>query len=128
MVEFLTIDDVMELHAGQIATYGGSHGLRSLDLLHSAIAQPKAMFGGMFLHTDIFQMASAYLFHLVQNHPFVDGNKRIGLEAGLVFLEMNGYSIETEDARLVHLILGIANGQIEKPEIAEFLRTHAVAA
>ena len=127
MVEFLTIDDVMELHAGQIATYGGSDGLRSLDLLQSAIAQPQAMFSGVFLHTDIFQMAAAYLFHLVQNHPFIDGNKRIGLEAGLVFLQMNGYSIETEDVFLVELILGVAQGKIEKPEIAEFFRTHAVA-
>ena len=127
MVEFLTIDDVMELHAGQIAAYGGSDGLRSLDLLQSAIAQPQAMFSGVFLHTDIFQMAAAYLFHLVQNHPFIDGNKRIGLEAGLVFLQMNGYSIETEDVFLVELILGVAQGKIEKPEIAEFFRTHAVA-
>ena len=127
MVEFLTIDDVMELHAGQIAAYGGSDGLRSLDLLQSAIAQPQAMFSGVFLHTDIFQMAAAYLFHLVQNHPFIDGNKRIGLEAGLVFLQMNGYSIETEDVFLVELILGVAQGKIDKPEIAEFFRTHVVA-
>jgi len=127
MFEFLTIDDVMELHAGQIAKYGGSDGLRSVELLQSAIAQPQATFSGVFLHTDIFQMAAAYLFHLVQNHPFVDGNKRIGLEATLVFLEMNGYSIETHDAFLIDLILGVANGQIEKPEIAEFFRTHAVA-
>ena len=126
MPEFLTLEDVLELHAGQIRRYGGSEGLRSSDLLQSAIAQPEATFGGQFLHVDIFQMAAAYLFHLVQNHPFIDGNKRIGLEAALVFLELNRHSIEAEDEQLVELVLGVAQGQIVKNEIAEFLRTHAV--
>jgi death-on-curing protein len=116
----------MELHCGQIEAYGGSVGLRSIDLLESAIAQPQATFGGEFLHADIFQMAAAYLFHLVQNHPFVDGNKRIGLEAALVFLELNGLSIATSDEKLVELVLGVAQGQIDKQQIAEFFRSHAV--
>ena len=81
MLEFLTLDDVLELDSGQIATYGGSDGLRSAELLQSAIAQPEATFGGKYLHGDVFEMAAAYLFHLVQNHPFIDSNKRIGLEA-----------------------------------------------
>jgi death-on-curing protein len=126
MPEFLTLEDLIELHAGQIRTYGGSDGLRSSDLLQSAIAQPEATFGGQFLHTDIFLMAAAYLFHLVQNHPFIDGNKRIGLEAALVFLELNGQSIEADDDQLVELVLGIAQGQIDKKQIAEFFRTHAI--
>jgi len=71
-------------------------------------------------------MAAAYLFHLVQNHPFIDGNKRIGLEAALVFLELNGQSIEVDDEQLVELVLGVAQGQIDKTQIAEFFRTHAV--
>ncbi|MFN8705601.1 MAG: type II toxin-antitoxin system death-on-curing family toxin [Planctomyces sp.] len=89
MPEFLTLEDILELHTGQIRNYGGSEGLRSSELLQSAIAQPRVTFGGQFLHNNIFHMAAAYLFHLVQNHPFVDGNKRIGLEAALVFLELN---------------------------------------
>jgi death on curing protein len=126
MPEFLTLEDMLELHTGQIRSYGGSEGLRSSELLQSAIAQPGVTFGGQFLHNDIFHMAAAYLFHLVQNHPFIDGNKRIGLEAALVFLELNDQSIEANDEQLVELVLGVARGQIDKPQIAEFLRTHAV--
>ncbi len=126
MPVFLTLDDVMELHAEQIAAYGGSDGLRSSDLLKSAIAQPEATFGGQFLHSDIFQMAAAYLFHLVQNHPFIDGNKRIGLETALVFLELNERLIESSDEMLVELVLGVAQGQVTKSQIAEFFRSHSV--
>ena len=126
MPEFLTLEDILELHTGQIRNYGGSEGLRSSELLQSAIAQPRVTFGGQFLHNNIFHMAAAYLFHLVQNHPFVDGNKRIGLEAALVFLELNDQSIEANDEQLVELVLGVAQGQIDKAQICEFLRTHAV--
>ncbi|MFM8583896.1 MAG: type II toxin-antitoxin system death-on-curing family toxin [Planctomycetaceae bacterium] len=127
MPEFLTWDDVLELHAGQIRAYGGSDGLRSSALLQSAIAQPEATFGGQWLHADIFLMAAAYLFHLVQNHPFVDGNKRIGLEAALVFLELNGQSIEAGDEQLVEIVLGVAQGRVDKTQIAEFFMSLAVA-
>jgi death-on-curing protein len=81
---FLSLDDVLESHAEQIATYGGSDGIRDLNLLQSALAQPMATFDGSHLHADLFEMASAYLFHIELNHPFVDGNKRVGLEAALV--------------------------------------------
>lgn len=94
---FLTLDDVLESHQNQIDTYGGSHGIRDLGLLESAIAQPEASYGGQYLHADLFEMASAYLYHLVMNHPFVDGNKRVGLEVAMIFLEINGVSIEASD-------------------------------
>lgn len=126
MPEFLTLEDVLDLHTGQIQNYGGRAGLRSRDLLQSAIAQPGITFGGQFLHPDVFHMAAAYLFHLVQNHPFVDGNKRIGLEASLVFLEINGYSIEAEDEQLIEIVLGVAQGRIDKIQITEFFAAHAV--
>jgi len=87
---FLTLDDVLESHAEQIAAYGGSDGIRDVGMLLSAVAQPESTFDGQFLHVDLFEMAAAYLFHIVQNHPFLDGNKRVGLEAALLFLEING--------------------------------------
>lgn len=68
---------------------------------------------------------AAYLFHLVKNHPFLDGNKRVGLETALLFLEINGQSIETTDDALVDLVLQTAQGQIDKQHIAEFFRAHA---
>ena len=71
----LTLDEVLEIHRDQLARYGGSQGIRDLGLLQSALAQPPATFGGQFLHADLFETAAAYLLHIVQNHPFVDGNK-----------------------------------------------------
>ena len=121
---FLTLDDIIESHQNQIDTYGGSHGIRDIGLLESAIAQPEASFGGQYLHADIFEMAAAYLYHLVMNHPFVDGNKRVGLEAALIFLEINNENLNASDEELVDLVLKTTAGQIGKREIAEFFRSH----
>jgi death-on-curing protein len=115
-VLFLTLDDILESHQNQIETYGGSHGVRDIGLLESAIAQPEASFGGQYLHADIFEMAAAYLYHLVMNHPFVDGNKRVGLEASLIFffLEINDENLIANDDELVDLVLKTTAGQIER--------------
>lgn len=121
---FLTLDDIFESHLNQVDTYGGSHGIRDIGLLESAIAQPVASFGGQYLHADIFEMAAAYLYHLVMNHPFVDGNKRVGLEAALIFLEINDESLIANDDELVDLVLKTTAGQTGKREIAEFFRAH----
>ena len=123
---FLTLDDIIESHLHQIDTYGGSHGIRDVGLLESAIAQPEASFGGQYLHADIFQMAAAYIYHLVMNHPFVDGNKRVGLEAALIFLEINNENLNASDEELVDLVLKTTAGQIGKREIAEFFRSHGL--
>ena len=91
---FLNVDDVLDLHAAQLELYGGGAGLRDRGLLESAVAQPQTSIGGAFVHDGLFAMAAAYLFHIVSNHPFVDGNKRTGLLAALVFLDLNGIAIE----------------------------------
>lgn len=126
-IAFLTLDDVLESHAEQIATHGGSEGIRDVNLLQSALAQPEATFGGQYLHADLFEMAAAYLFHIVQNHPFLDGNKRAGLEAALLFLEINSLSVETTDELLVDLVLRTAQGQASKQVIGDFFRIHTSA-
>lgn len=117
---FLTLDDILESHLNQFDTYGGSHGIRDIGLLESAIAQPEACFGGQYLHADIFELAAAYLYHLVMNHPFVDGNKQVGLEAALIFEEINDETLIANDDELVDLVLKTTAGQIGKREIAEF--------
>jgi death-on-curing protein len=122
---FLTRDDVLAVHADQIARYGGGAGLRDSGGLDAALAQPSATFGGQYLHADLFEMAAACLFHLVQGHPFVDGNKRVGAASALVFLEMNDIAIEADEAAFAELVLAVARGEIGKTEIAEFLRLHA---
>ncbi len=86
---FLTLGEVLEIHRDQIGRYGGAAGIRDLGLLQSALSQPRATFGGEFLHGDLAEMAAAYLFHLVCDHPFVDGNKRVGLVSAIVFLRLN---------------------------------------
>jgi death-on-curing protein len=123
-VLFLTVDDIIESHQNQIDTYGGSYGIRDIGLLESAIGQPEASFGGEYLHADIFEMAAAYIYHLVMNHPFVDGNKRVGLEAALIFLEINNENLNASDEELVDLVLKTTAGQVGKREIAEFFRFH----
>jgi death-on-curing protein len=125
--EFLTIEDLLAIHADQIERYGGSSGLRDAGLLDAAVAMPQASFGGALLHTDLFEMAAAYLFHVVQGHPFVDGNKRAGTAAALVFLDLNGIEIDISDDALVALVLLVAQGQATKAEVAAALREHSVA-
>jgi len=123
--EFITLQDVLILHKDQMDRHGGRAGIRDIGLLESAVAMPQASFGGRFLHTDLFEMAAAYLFHIVRNHPFVDGNKRTGLVAALVFLELNGCPAKPSNRALVDLTLAVAEGRKSKSAIAEFFRKHA---
>ncbi|CBE69799.1 MAG: type II toxin-antitoxin system death-on-curing family toxin [Candidatus Methylomirabilis oxygeniifera] len=122
---FLSLDEVTEIHREMIERYGGSAGIRDMGLLQSAVAMPQASFGGQFLHADLFEMAAAYLFHLVQNHPFIDGNKRVGTAAAMVFLELNGVEVKVSNALLAATVLDLAQGKIAKATIAEFLKTHS---
>ncbi|HEY3352160.1 MAG TPA: Fic family protein [Polyangia bacterium] len=85
--DFLSVEEALFLHEEQLARYGGAGGVRDLGLLESAMATPQATFDGRFVHADLFAMAAAYAFHIAQNQPFVDGNKRTGLAAALVFLD-----------------------------------------
>lgn len=126
MTDFLQVTDVLLLHSEQVDLYGGEHGVRDLGLLESAIAQPQAGFGGEYLHADIFEMAAAYMFHIVQNHPFLDGNKRAGAVASLVFLDINGVEIDAPKGSLYNLTVSVASGQAGKTEIAEFFRRYAL--
>jgi death on curing protein len=119
---FLTLDEVLAIHADQIERYGGLRGLRDLGLLESAVAVPRAEFGGRLLHPTLEEMAAAYLFHLVQNHPFADGNKRVGLAAALAFLGLNDRRLIAEEEEVVELILSVASGKTSKAEVAVFLR------
>ncbi len=124
---FLTLEEVLALHADQIARYGGTSGLRDPGLLSSALAMPQASFGGKFLHATLHEMAAAYLFHLTQNHPFLDGNKRIGLAAALAFLGLNDLEVEVDENALTELVMGVARSLRSKAEIAVFFQQHCRA-
>lgn len=120
---FLELEQVLRLHRSMIERYGGIDGTRDPGLLESALAMPRASFGGTFLHADLWEMAAAYLFHIVQNHPFLDGNKRTGAAAAIVFLSMNDVDVEEDEDGLVEITLATATGQADKAGIAEFFRT-----
>jgi death-on-curing protein len=121
---FLALDEVLGLHERQIALYGGAAGLRDLGLLQSAVAVPQATFGGVWLHASLEEMAAAYLFHLAQNHPFVDGNKRTAAIATVVFLHVNGLLPTFTEDELVDLTLGVAAGRVAKAEAAVAVAAH----
>lgn len=121
----MALEDVPELHRLQLERFGGSDGLRDRGLLESAIAQPRAGFGEESVHKDPFEMAAAYLFHIVRNHPFVDGNKRTGLLAALVFLDINGVEFELGTSELYDLTVATAEGRLQKSAIAAELRRTA---
>ena len=125
-IDFLSLQDVLLAHQDQIARYGGDPSVRDIGLLESAIAQPQATFGGAFLHDFPFGMAAAYLFHIVQNHPFVDGNKRSGVVAALLFLELNNVAIDAPAGSIYEQTIAVANGLAGKPELTEFFQNHAV--
>jgi death-on-curing protein len=119
-VLFLKTAQVERIHAEVIRQFGGSMGLRDRGLFESACEMPRATFGEQFLHATPAAMAAAYLFHLCSNHPFVDGNKRVGLGAALVFAEVNGYEVRATDDELEELTLGVASGSVSKDEVARF--------
>ena len=119
---FLSFEDVGEIHADQIRRYGGGLGIRDVELLHFALGMPEAGFGHQYLHADLFEMAAAYLYHIVQNHPFIDGNKRAGAMAAFVFLKLNGLMLEADESVFETLVLQVAQGQVGKDAIAEFFR------
>ncbi len=120
--DFLDVDDVLLIHEEQLARYGGGAGIRDAGLLDSALGTPRATFGGGFVHEDLFAMAAAYAFHIAQNQPFLDGNKRTGLLAALVFLDLNGVLVPDPEGRLFAAMIAIAERRVDKDGFAVLLR------
>jgi death-on-curing protein len=121
--KFLSLAEVLAIHQDQIARYGGAGGIRDIDLLKSALGMPPATYGGEFLHTNIYEMAASYLFHLVKNHPFIDGNKRDGAVAALVFLALNGFECHASQDDFADMVLAVARGDMEKAQVSVFIHT-----
>lgn len=119
---FLSVDDVLLLHTDTIDVDGGSHGVRDHGLLDAAVAMPRQQFGGNYLHQDLAAMAAAYLFHLAQNHPFVDGNKRAAVMAALSFLHVNGIERLPVPQELESTTLQVAAGELSKDALTQWMR------
>lgn len=117
---FLTVEQVIDCHTDIIIEFGGAQGIREMSLLLSALEMPKAAFFGEFLHISLNDKAAAYLYHIICNHPFVDGNKRTGLVTALTFLELNNVTLQYDEYELEELVINTDKGIIKKPEIAKF--------
>jgi len=127
-MRYLTVEQVLFLHARLIEETGGSHGIRDVGLLQSAVARPRATFEGEDLYPDVFSKAAALMHSLINNHPFVEGNKRTGSAAAVLFLRANGWSFEASNAELEGFALQVARGVLDVLQAAGWLREHGVGA
>jgi death-on-curing protein len=125
MVTFLTLSNVLLILEDQIENYGGIYGVRDINLLNSAIYIPRSGFGGQYLHATIPAMAAAYAYHICQNHPFVDGNKRVALASSLVFLDINKHELDCENDILYNKIIAVAKGELNKESLIRFYEKHS---
>lgn len=121
MIKYLTLEEVLEVHDVLIEKFGGLKGIRDVNLLLSAIETPKAAMFGEDLYPTVYDKAVVYLFHIVQNHPFNDANKRTGFGATYLFLQANGAPILLSDEAFENLVIAVANGKETKERIAHFL-------
>jgi len=119
---FLELGEVLLIHQDQLERYGGPTGITDIRLLESAVSMPRAGIADRYLHEDIFQMAAAYLYYIVKDHPFVDGNKRTGTVAALVFLTMNDVEVVIDEGELEKMARTVAEGSKAKAEVATFFR------
>jgi len=121
---FLSVEDVLLIHAGTIAEEGGLAGVRNYGLLESAVLMPQQRFAGRYLHRDLPAMAAAYLYHICRNHPFLDGNKRAAAMAAYVFLDVNGLDLSAAPADLESTVLAVAAGDCSKLDLTRWMRRH----
>ena len=124
-MNWLTIDMVESFHRESLVRFGGSDGLRDRGLLESALARPENVFA-YEPDADVFRLAAAYGHGLVKNHPFIDGNKRTGALAAVVFLALNGIDVAFDEAEIAVVIIGVASGEISEAALADWLRRSAI--
>jgi death on curing protein len=124
-VRYLTLAEVLELHWRIVEATGGAHGVRDLAALQSALAQPTATYGGQDLHPSLPEKAAALGFSLIQNHPFVDGNKRVGHAAVETFLVLNDAELDSSVDEGERTILDVAAGRLKREAFTEWVRRHA---
>lgn len=118
----LSINIVREIHTEAIKQFGGLKGVRDENLLASAVLTPQSSFGGKSPYADIVEVAAAYLFYICKNHPFLDGNKRTAMMAGIVFLRLNGIESKADNHQWEKLMLDVASGKIDRDNTTQRLR------
>ena len=125
MTVYLTAEQVLFVHYRLISETGGEHGVRDLGLLESAVARPQATFDRQELYPDVFEKSAALMESLINNHPFVDGNKRTGIACAVLFLQQNGISFSAKNADLETFTLRVASSKARRSEITRWLKKHS---
>lgn len=124
-MNYLTAEQILFLHARLVAETGGSHGVRDINMLLSALGRPQASFDDRDLYPDLYHKAAALMDSLIRNHPFVDGNKRTGIASTALFLRINRYRLVASNAELEKFTIEVARSQHTLDEIATWLEAHA---
>lgn len=122
---YLTPEQVLFIHYRLIEETGGSHGIRDIALLQSAVARPMATFDNKDLYPDLFSKSAALMHSVIKNHPFADGNKRTAITVASIFLLRNGYNLKTSNKELERFTLKVTNEHIELQEIAGWFKKHS---
>jgi len=123
---FLKTEQVLFIHDQMVKRFGGSHGLRDLGLVESAVARPQATFSREYLYISIFDKAAALFQSLLKNHSFVDGNKRTALTSAGLFLKKNGYKLVNQHKEEVEFAVRVDNGNLTVEQISKWLKDHSV--
>ena len=124
-MDYLSLTEILLLHARLIQQTGGAEGVRDLARLESAIERPQAMFDGADLYPDLWSKAAALMESLIQNHPFVDGNKRTGLAAAAILLERNGHRLAADNNEVFDFTMNVARGEVRRQEITRWLEENS---
>jgi death-on-curing protein len=125
-MRYLSLNELLELHRRVMEQSGGIAGIHNLDAIESALAQPQMTFGGEELYPTIVEKASAFGFSLIQNHPFIDGNKRTGHAAMETFLVLNGFEIDASVDEQERVILQVASGELKRETFTEWVRSKII--
>lgn len=124
-ITFLSLDEVLAIHDREVEKFGGSHGLRDLNLLDSAIKRPQSSFMGTDLYPTLFNKAAALMHSILLNHPFIDGNKRTATVSMSYFLHLNGYELEVGQKELVNFALSVESKKLDLEQISKWLKDHS---
>lgn len=125
-MRYLYPKQIMFLHKRIISTTGGSHGIRDKGLLESAVYRPQASFGGKDFYLDLYQKTAVLCHSIINNHPFIDGNKRVGFEGMRLMLRLNGYDIKASQKEKFDFAMNIAKGKMNEQDITEWINRHSL--
>lgn len=125
IIKFPTFEQIIAIHFDQIENYGGTHGVRDITLLESAVFRPQSSFGGKELYPTLFNKVAALCHSLIKNHPFIDGNKRTGIVSAIFLLDINGYGLFVSQKELVETSLDIAQNKLDLGQIADWIKKNS---